>query len=135
VPRARGGRVDLDGDSGAGVVGERGLAHAEEKARVPHRVETARVVGLGLDLVPRVDPGHRVRLQPSPPAGGGLEPLRRDKGYFQNLLALMEEPQPSLLVRRLHRRRAAELGFLDRVREGEPAEGLGGRVVGFWGRF
>ena len=88
VPGARGGRVDLDGDGGAGVVGERGLAHAEEEPRVPRRVEPARCVGPGMELVPGVHPGHGVSLQPPPQAGGGLEPLRGDEGHLQQPLAL-----------------------------------------------
>ena len=79
---------------------------------MPRRVEAARVVGAGLELVPRVDPGHGVRVQPPPRQArvGLLEPLRGDEGHLQQPLALRES-QPCLLVRRLHRRRAAELGF------------------------
>jgi len=130
VPSARGGRVDLDGDGGARVVGERGLAHTEEEAGVPRRVEAARVVGAGLELVPRVDPGHGVRVQPPPRQArvGLLEPLRGDEGHLQQPLALRES-QPCLLVRRLHRRRAAELGFFS-IGGGRASRR---RVFGIWG--
>lgn len=48
--------------------------------------------------------------------------MRRDEGDLQQPLVL-EEPQASLLVRRIHHRRAAALGFLGRAHEGSQSGG------------